>query len=201
MLIMYLATCVSHLAIAAALVSHLASATICTSSIAVAVSPKGGSSGIDAIIQSDSNCAAVAAVGTSSCSRKRDSTELECNPGEMCILYGTTVLLCLEAVSGMFCGDHSSKCQSRLIRPRQATFTMSMKARATRILANTSLPMVTHKPSPEPCYQRRSTHRQQLRLRPLGPPIRAWVPPLSQLPRPHQTQAHRRRHPRQPVRK
>lgn len=78
----------------------------CTSDVATRVSADtssgGGGSGIDAIIQAGANCAAVDAIGTSSCSRKRALSELECTSSEMCILYGASVLLCLEAESGKF---------------------------------------------------------------------------------------------------
>lgn len=80
----------------------LASATSCNLDIAQPVSTNGGgSSAIDAIIESGANCAAVAAVGESSCPRKRASSGLECAWGETCILYGESVLLCLEAGTGM----------------------------------------------------------------------------------------------------
>lgn len=74
----------------------------CTSDVAESVeaADASGGTGMDAAIQAGANCAAVAAVGTSSCSRKRASSSLECSSGEMCILYGASVLLCLEPVSG-----------------------------------------------------------------------------------------------------
>ncbi|CZT15250.1 uncharacterized protein RCC_01116 [Ramularia collo-cygni] len=75
----------------------------CTSDVAIPVPLGMGASG------SQANCAAVEAVGTSSCDSKRASSELECTSGEMCILYGATLLMCYKSATGDYRDEHGGK--------------------------------------------------------------------------------------------
>lgn len=76
--------------------------TSCTTDVALPGTWDDGSnnSGLDAIIQAGADCAGVDAVGESSCSKKRALTGLECTASETCVLYGSTVLLCLDQGTG-----------------------------------------------------------------------------------------------------